>query len=139
MTKYSDETIPDDFYTSNIASASFYFDVINYLYEHQSEYTTLIDHMKKSSMGMYLKEYITDYDVAHKYGSYSGYVHDYGIVFTESPYLVGIFTKGIPDSDEVIASISKDILDYNLGNLDVNSLFPEEENTNTSNTTNTNS
>ena len=139
ITKYSDETIPDDFYTSNIASANFYYDVINYLYEHQSEYTTLIDHMKKSSMGMYLKEYITDYDVAHKYGSYSGYVHDYGIVFTESPYLVGIFTNGIPDSDEVIASISKGILDYNLGSLDVNTLFQEKENNNTSNTTNTNS
>ena len=138
VTKYSYETVPEDFYTNNIASASFYYDVMNYLYEHQNEYTSLIDHMKKSSMGKYLKEYITDYDVAHKYGSYSGYVHDYGIVFTEKPYLVGIFTKGIPNSDEVIAKISKDILDYNLGNLDVNSLFPEEENTNTSNTTPTN-
>ena len=129
ITKYSDEIVPEDFYSSNITSARYSYDVINYLYEHQDSYQKLIEDMKQSSMGMYLKEYITDYDVAHKYGSYGGYVHDYGIVYGEKTYLVGIFTRNITDSDEVIASISLDILNYTLGNLDVSTLVSNEANT----------
>ena len=129
ITKYTDEVVPDDFYKNNITSAAYGYDVINYLYEHQDSYTKLIEDMKKSSMGLYLKKYIQDYDVAHKYGSYSGYVHDYGIVFGKKTYLVGIFTKNITDSDEVIANISLDILNYTLGNLDVSTLVPQVETT----------
>ena len=131
ITKYSDEVVPEDFYSNNITSAGYAYDVINYLYEHQDSYQKLIEDMKKSSMGMYLKEYITDYDVAHKYGSYGGYVHDYGIVYGEKTYLVGIFTRNITNSDEVIAQISLDILNYTLGNLDVSTLVPTENETNT--------
>ena len=140
ITKYSDEVVPEDFYSNNIISCGYAYDVINYLYEHQDSYQKLIEDMKKSSMGMYLKQYITDYDVAHKYGSYSGYVHDYGIVFGEKTYLVGIFTKNITDSDEVIAQISLDILNYTLGKLDVSTLaVPQaEEAGNTTNNTSTN-
>ena len=133
ITKYTDEVVPEAFYSDNITSAGFAYDVINYLYEHQDSYPKLIEDMKKSSMGMYLKEYITDFDVAHKYGSYDGYVHDYGIVYGKKTYLVGIFTKNITDSDEVIAKISKDILDYTLGTLDVNTLVPQESETNDTN------
>ncbi len=127
ITKYTDEVVPDDFYSNNITSAAYGYDVINYLYEHKDSYTKLIEDMKKSSMGLYLKKYITDYDVAHKYGSYSGYVHDYGIVFGPKTYLVGIFTRNVTNSDEVIASISLDILNYNLGNLDISTLVPQTE------------
>lgn len=131
ITKYSDEPVPDNFYSSNIISASFAYDVINYLYEHQNEYQKLIEDMKKSSMGKYLKQYITNYDVAHKYGSYASYVHDYGIVYTESPYLIGVFTKNISNSAEVIAQISLDVLNYTQGNLDIKSLQSTENTTNT--------
>lgn len=137
ITKYTDEVVPDDFYSNNITSAAYGYDVINYLYEHQDSYTKLIDDMKKSSMGLYLKKYINDYDVAHKYGSYNGYVHDYGIVYGSKTYLIGIFTNNVNDSDEVIANISLDILNYTLGNLDVSTLIPNENSTTNSNTTNT--
>lgn len=133
ITKYTDEVVPEDFYSNNITSAGFAYDVINYLYEHQDSYQKLIEDMKKSSMGMYLKEYITDYDVAHKYGSYGGYVHDYGIVYGEKTYLVGIFTKNITNSDEVIAQISLDILNYTLGKLNISTLITPETETNMSN------
>ena len=66
----------------------------------------MLDYLKKSSNGQYLKKYIEDYDVAHKYGSYNGYVHDYGIVFGETNYLIGIFTKNIANADEFIADTS---------------------------------
>lgn len=132
ISEYAEEdlVIPESFYSENITSASYAFDVINHLYENQDSYTDLIEDMKQSSMGIYLKKYITDYDVAHKYGSYNGYVHDYGIVFGEEPYLIGVFTKGVPDSDELIANISLDVLNYTLGKLEVEPLS-DNQNENT--------
>ena len=110
MAQYSDEEFIDDFYTSNLTKASFGFDIINHIYQNQENYQELIGYMKQSSFGEYLKKYISEYDVAHKYGSYAGNVHDYGIVFADSPYLIGVFTNGVSGADELIANISRQVL-----------------------------
>lgn len=110
MTQYSDEEFINDFYTSNLTKASFGYDIINHIYQNQENYQQLIEYMKKSSNGEYLKKYITEYDVAHKYGSYAGNVHDYGIVYADSPYLIGVFTNGVSGADELIANISRQVL-----------------------------
>lgn len=110
MTQYSDEEFIEDFYISNLTKASFGFDIINHIYQNQENYQQLIEDMKQSSFGEYLKKYITEYDVAHKYGSYAGNVHDYGIVYADSPYLIGVFTNGVSGADELIANISRQVL-----------------------------
>ena len=74
----------------------------------------MIGYMKQSSFGEYLKKYISEYDVAHKYGSYAGNVHDYGIVFADSPYLIGVYTQNVPGADELIANISRQVLDKEI-------------------------
>ncbi len=112
--KYTNQTVSDEFYDSNLTFASYSFDIINYLYNHIDNYNELIQNLKISSEGQYLKKYINNYEVAHKYGSYDGNVHDYGIVFGETTYLIGIFTKDISNADELIANISYEILNYTL-------------------------
>ena len=114
MAQYSDEEFIDDFYTSNLTKASFGFDIINHIYQNQENYQELIGYMKQSSFGEYLKKYISEYDVAHKYGSYAGNVHDYGIVFADSPYLIGVYTQNVPNADELIANISRQVLDKKI-------------------------
>lgn len=111
---YSSDALPDEFYNNNITSTKYSYDVLNHLYKNQDLYSQLINDMKNSSMGQYLKKYINGYDVAHKYGSYEGYTHDYGIVFGKQTYLIGVFTKNVPDPDELIADISLDIFNYTL-------------------------
>ena len=81
-----------------------------YLYKHSEEFPKLLEDMKKSSFGKYLKEYL-DYDVAHKYGSFNRYVHDYGIIYGKDPYIVGVFTKGKNNADKLIANIGKRLVD----------------------------
>lgn len=116
--KYVDEKIglqvPQNFYDENITSAKYGLGIMNYIYNHPEEYAGLIDQMTRSSYGSYLKKYISDYDVAHKYGSYEGNVHDYGIVYGKEPYLIGVFTKSVPDAEELIANISLQVLDLTL-------------------------
>lgn len=114
MAQYSDEEFIDDFYTSNLTKVSFGFDIINHIYQNQENYQELIGYMKQSSFDEYLKKYISEYDVAHKYGSYAGNVHDYGIVFADSPYLIGVYTQNVPGADELIANISRQVLDKKI-------------------------
>ncbi len=92
MTKYTDEEVQPEFYDGNVTFAGYGYDLLTYLYNNKDSYLELIENMKKSSGGQYLKKYITQYDVAHKYGSYNGNVHDYGIVFGETTYLIGVYT-----------------------------------------------
>ena len=109
--KYTKTTLPDEFYTENIISASYRLDVLKYLYKNSNIYKELIENMKKSSFGKYLKKYISSCEIAHKYGSYKGNIHDYGIVYGKKTYFIGIFTKNIENAEELIATISKEIFE----------------------------
>lgn len=110
LTKYSDVKMPEEFYTSNISSGAYYYDVLQYLYQNAEKYSALIEYMKISSEGQYLKANLPQYDVAHKYGSYSGYVHDYGIIYGENTYLIGVFTNGVANASELIAEIGEQVV-----------------------------
>ena len=110
LTKYSDVEIAEEFYSSNIANVSYYYDVLQYLYQNSDKYSELIEYMKISSNGGYLKAKLSQYEVAHKYGSYDGYVHDYGIIYGQNTYLIGVFTKGIANGNDLIADIGEQVV-----------------------------
>ena len=110
LSKYSDIELIEDFYTSNVANVSYYYDVLQYLYQNTEKYSGLITNMKKSSGGGYLKADLPQYEVAHKYGSYDGYVHDYGIIYGQNTYLIGVFTKGIANASDLIADIGEQVV-----------------------------
>ena len=112
LTKYSDVELVETFYSSNVANASYYYDVLQYLYQNADKYSELIEYMKVSSGGGYLKSNLLQYEVAHKYGSYDGYVHDYGIIYGQNTYLIGVFTNGITDASDLIADIGEKVVTY---------------------------
>ena len=112
LTKYSDVELVETFYSSNVANASYYYDVLQYLYQNADKYSELIEEMKASSDGGYLKSNLPQYEVAHKYGSYNGYVHDYGIIYGQNTYLIGVFTNGITNASDLIADIGEKVVTY---------------------------
>lgn len=112
--KYSDVELPSTFNTQNVVSANYYLDVLDYLLSHEKDYETLINNMKQSSNYEYLKANI-DYDVAHKYGLFADNVHDYGIVYGEDEYLIGVFTTNVNDAQNLISQIGKDVVDIEEG------------------------
>lgn len=112
--QYTKYTLAEEFNTENVTSAKYSLDVLKRLYKDQEKYKDLINLMKESSSGGYLKKNIKEYEIAHKYGSIAGCTHDYGIVYyNENPYLVGVFTKNVPNAENLIAEISKTIIDNN--------------------------
>ena len=83
-----------------------------YLNPNNNEYyPTLMETMKKTVFHDRIDKYIPRGIVAHKIGDYGEYVNDIGIVFKENPYIFVIFTKNVPEANEVIGQVSKIIYD----------------------------
>lgn len=111
--QYTKENLIEQFNTDNVTTAKYSYDVLKRLYENQDKYQELISLMKKSSGGGYLKKKVTNYEIAHKYGSFEGNVHDFGIVYADTTYLIGVFTKDINNAENLIADINKSVLENN--------------------------
>lgn len=110
IAKYAKQELPADFYQSNITSVNYAYDILTQIEQNEETYEELIEYMKQSSGGGYLKKNIENYEVAHKYGSYNGYVHDYGIVYGPTTYKIGVFTKNVSNAEELIAQINQKII-----------------------------
>lgn len=73
-------------------------------------YQEIIKWMKNTEFHDRLDKYVPYEKVAHKVGNYEEYIHDTGIVYTKSPYILVVYSKG--EDSEQIAKLSKDI--YNI-------------------------
>jgi len=114
---YSDSKLPAAFYTSNVITAQYNLDVLRYLYENSGAYEDLIADMLDACAGQYLQTDFDEYAVAHKYGSYNGNLHDYAIVYTEEPYLIGVFTKDLGYIESIMGELNTLFMEYTLTNL----------------------
>ena len=112
ISKYAKRALPDNFYDENVICAAFGYDVISYLYENQHYFEELINNMKISSNGGYLKK-DCNAEIAHKYGSFNKNIHDFGIVYAKNNYLVGIFTVNLEDAEKTISEINQILLKIN--------------------------
>jgi beta-lactamase class A len=93
--------------------------LLTQLYENKNNnpyYSHIIEDMKNTDFHDRIDKYIDHSIVAHKIGDYSNYVNDVGIVYTSKPYIVSIYTQGVPNADEVIAQVSKMIYNYQMSN-----------------------
>lgn len=97
------------------------FRLLKLLYNKRNDkyYSHLIELMKNTDFHDRLDKYIPQNIVAHKVGDYSTYVHDVGIIFTEKPYILVVYTNNLPEliykePHERIAKFSKLIYDAHL-------------------------
>lgn len=95
--------------TKNNVTTEEEFRVLKKLYDGRNDkyYSHLIDVMKKTTFHDRLDKYVPKEICAHKIGDYGGYVNDVGIIFTEKPYILVVYTNGLAGSAEKIAQLSK--------------------------------
>lgn len=98
---------PSAFYSENLISAELMLNVMRSLYQNADKYELIIEDMKEAEPDAYFKQLIDDVEIAHKYGLYGNFEHDMGILFTPEPILLGVFTKDIINSKEVIAELAR--------------------------------
>ena len=96
MRKYftmTDEEIDPLYYQGNYYCVRMMMDCLHYLYDNQADFEELIGYMKQAMPGQYFKRGVTEYEVAHKYGSVQAYNNDVGIIYTPQPFLLAVYTQ----------------------------------------------
>jgi beta-lactamase class A len=91
--------------------------IIKKLYENKDSnkiYDDIINNMKNTIFHDRLDKYIPWELVAHKIGGYNEFLHDCGIIYTERPYSLSVYTESI--GCEEIAKLSKNIYDIKINN-----------------------
>lgn len=97
-TYFSAEEVPLQYYADNYYSTAMMMDALKYLYEHEAEFSELIGYLKLARPGEYFKRYITDCEIAHKYGSFEGAENDVGIIYAKQPFLLAVYTQGVGEN-----------------------------------------
>lgn len=75
--------------------------ILTILYEEKAtnqEYQTIYNYMKQTVFHERMETSTTSGKVAHKIGSYAGNLHDIGILETEHPFILTVFTNGQTDA-----------------------------------------
>ncbi|MBD7910670.1 MULTISPECIES: serine hydrolase [Clostridium] len=86
--------------------------------EEDNNYRDIINLMLKTNTHDRLDKKIPKNMVAHKIGDYENYVNDIGVIYSERPYILCIYTKDVMEEGrENIADISKVIYDITLDKL----------------------
>ena len=98
-------------YSKSTITADIEYRILMYTYDNKNlpEFNHLIEVLTKTEFHDRLDKYIPQEIVAHKIGSNESYIHDVGIIFSDSPYILVIYTNGLAYPDEKIAQISKAI------------------------------
>lgn len=78
---YTDEVYDDSFYYQNLTSASLLHEVTTRLYEQSYQYNDILNNMLEAMPNRYMKKLLDGVEIAHKYGEYDTYEHDFGIVY----------------------------------------------------------
>ena len=107
--------------SQNKITAEEEFRLLKLLYEKRNDkyYAHLIEVMKNTIFHDRIDKYIPQELVAHKIGDYATYVNDVGIIFTEKPYILVVYTNELPglgqfQPHEKIAGVSKLIYEAHL-------------------------
>ena len=118
MRKYftmTDEEIDYVYYVDNYYCTRMMMDALSYLYEYRADFEEMIGYMKQAQPGLYFKAGVTEYEVAHKYGWYDGAVNDVGIIYTEEPFLLAVYTQGVY-GEAIVADAAALLTAYNAAN-----------------------
>ena len=100
MRKYftmTDDEIPQEYYYNHLFCTRMMMDTLKVVWDGQEHYTELIDYLKIACPGAYFKTYldVDETPIAHKYGSYEGAENDVGIIWSERPFLLAVYTSGL--------------------------------------------
>lgn len=128
MRKYF--TLPDEeinylYYADNYYCTHMMIDALKYLYENRENFGEMLGYMKQAQPGEYFKAGVTEYEVAHKYGWYDGAVNDVGIIYTEEPFLLAVYTQGL--HEQVVADTAALLTAWNTRTPPDNSILLEVE------------
>ena len=124
---YEYSEIDEIAWRTNYFTTRYMMSTLKHLYENADSYTELLEYMGIAKPDAYFKKYVTEYEIAHKYGTYDTAENDVGIVYTEEPYLLAIYTYGLDDGEDVVGKVNEVFCQYNSVNQQVSDVLVEIE------------
>lgn len=110
--KYSQHPLNDSFYVKgNVQTVQYLSDCLEYIYQHQETFKTLISDMKIANPTSYLNKY-TGNVTAQKYGYYNSARNSAGIVLDEHPYSIVVLTSLYDEGEVHMGKINKICYEY---------------------------
>jgi len=110
------DTVDPKFYENNFFTSRQVITCLRELYDHSELYPGVIDCMKQAEPKNYFRKSETRFEIAHKYGflqnDYTLYLNDCGIVYTDEPILLVVFTDGQFNAYDVLAQYCSLMCDY---------------------------
>lgn len=104
----------------NEITAKQQFLILKRLYENEENnpyYKDLINLLKNTEFHERIDKYIPQEISAHKIGTNEEYIHDVGIIYTDKPYILVMYTVdmgGEEEAEEILAEISEKIYEINI-------------------------
>lgn len=104
------------FFTVNQLSTEQAIYCLKMLYNEPERFPGVIDNMLLANEGDYFKEFVSEYDIAQKFGWYVPDAHEYvgciGIVWTEQPILLAILTDNCSMRTDVLGAYCSLMCNY---------------------------
>lgn len=112
FTDMTDDEIDPHYYSGNLYCTRMMMDALKYLYDHAADYEEMLSYMKEASpQNGYFRKYVTECEVAHKYGSFEGAENDTGIIYAGQPFLLAVYTQDVA-GEEICAKAARLMKDY---------------------------
>ena len=112
FTDMTDDEIDPRYYSGNLYCTRMMMDTLKYLYDHAEDYEEMLGYMKEANpQNGYFRKYVTECEVAHKYGSFEGAENDTGIIYAGQPFLLAVYTQGVA-GEEICALAAQLMKDY---------------------------
>lgn len=100
------------YFQRNVFSAQFMVNTLKYLYKNSDFFGEAITYLKAAQPNQYFKKYVSQYEIAQKYGQYNNNTNTVGIVYTSTPYLLAVLTQNLPNAEAVIGKLNLKLCDY---------------------------
>ena len=116
------DTVDWKYYENNFFTAKQMMHCLKTLYNEPERFPKLLDTMKLAEPNNYFSLYEDRYEIAHKYGfnqeQYHLYLNDCGVVYTEDPIILVMFTDNVADAYEALADYCTTMCDYTSYNTE---------------------
>ena len=106
----------DPLYYNEHFTARQYVTCLKTLYHNSERFPNIIETMKLAEPNHYFRLHEQRYEIAHKYGYWPGdyfyHINDVGIVFTDDPIVIVMFTASVDNAYEVMTDYCTVMCDY---------------------------
>ncbi|MDL2300578.1 serine hydrolase, partial [Clostridiaceae bacterium OttesenSCG-928-D20] len=87
---------------------------LKYLYANSVFFEEALGYLHAATPGQYFERYVKEYNIAQKYGYLNNVIHTAGIVYTDTPYLLCVFTQNVGYAENTIGKLNRLFCDYTV-------------------------